>query len=188
MDKRLKGKVAVITGGGGGIGRSVALAMAAEGASIVVNDFNTGNADKVVAEIKKAKGNAVANYDSVTTVVSAQKIIKAAISNFGRVDILVQCAGNICNVPTLELTQEQWDSTLAVHIGGHFACAQAAAREMVQQKSGGTIINFASRGAFPTWPDSEFNIQRGQSRDIGFHDGALIGVKEIRHQGQRHMS
>ena len=89
MGKKLKGKVAVITGGGGGIGRSVALALAAEGVSIVVNDFNTGNADKAVAEIKKTKGNAVANYNCVATVASAQKIIKAAISNFGRVDILV---------------------------------------------------------------------------------------------------
>ena len=178
MDKRLKGKTAVITGGGGGIGGSVGLAMAAEGASIVVNDFNTGNADKAVAEIKKAKGNAVANYDSVATVVSAQKIIKAATGNFGRVDILVQCAGNICNVSTLELTQEQWDSTLAVHIGGHFACAQAAAREMVQQKSGGTIINFASRGAFPTWPDPSSTYAVAKAGILGFTTALALELKK----------
>ena len=94
MGQRLKGKVGVVTGGGGGIGRGVALALSAEGASVVVNDpglkpDGTKAADKVVDEIKQLKGKAVANYDSVATIVSAEKIIGAAINNFGRVDILV---------------------------------------------------------------------------------------------------
>ena len=134
MGQKLAGKVAVITGGGGGIGKNVALGLAAEGASVVINDFGTGPdgiklADKAAAEVKKAGGKAVANFDSVTTVVSAAKIINAATSNFGRVDILVNCAGNMVGTSTLEITQEQWDATLAIHIGGHFACSQAAARK-----------------------------------------------------------
>jgi len=118
MGQRLKGKVAVVTGGGGGIGRGVALAMSAEGASVVVTDPGVKDgvkvADKVVDEIKKLNGNAVANYDSVATIVAAEKIIDAAVTNFGRVDILVNCAGNFMPVPTVEMTQENWDSIMAV--------------------------------------------------------------------------
>ena len=173
MAQRLTGKVAVITGGGGGIGRCVALALAAEGVSVVVNDFGTGSdgiklADKVVDEVKKAGGRAVANYDSVTTVASAAKIIKTATDNFGRLDILINCAGNIVHTSTLEITQEQWDATLAVHIGGHFSCSQAAARAMVKQKSGGSIVNFASRGAFPFFGASGSTYAVAKAGILGF--------------------
>ena len=173
MAQRLTGKVAVITGGGGGIGRCVALALAAEGVNVVVNDFGTGSdgiklADKVVDEVKKAGGRAVANYDSVTTVASAAKIIKTATDNFGRLDILINCAGNIVHTSTLEITQEQWDATLAVHIGGHFSCSQAAARAMVKQKSGGSIVNFASRGAFPFFGASGSTYAVAKAGILGF--------------------
>ena len=173
MAKKLTGKAAVITGGGGGIGGCVALALAAEGVSVVVNDFGTGPdgiklADKVVDEVKKAGGKAVANYDSVTTVISGAKIINTAISNFGRIDILVNCAGNINHTSTLEITQEQWDAALAVHIGGHFSCSQAAARAMVQQKSGGSIVNFASRGAFPFFGASGSTYAVAKAGILGF--------------------
>ena len=173
MGQKLTGKVAVVTGGGGGIGKFVALGLAAEGASVVVNDFGTGPdgiklADKAVDEVKKAGGKAVASYDSVTTVVSAAKIINAATGNFGRVDILVNCAGNIVGTSTLDITQEQWDATLAIHIGGHFACSQAAAREMVKQKSGGSIITFASRGAFPFFGASGTSYAVAKAGILGF--------------------
>jgi NAD(P)-dependent dehydrogenase (short-subunit alcohol dehydrogenase family) len=156
MAGRLVGKGAVVTGAGGerGMGRAIAIALAAEGAKVVVNDFGRdkdGNpaADRVVKDIKKAGGTAVANYDSVASVPGGKNIIKTAIDNFGRIDILVNCAGNICPVPFEEMTEEQWDSIINVHIKGHFACTQAAARYMMTQKSG-RIINFSSRGAFPT--------------------------------------
>ena len=157
----------------GGIGKNVALGLAAEGASVVINDFGTGSdgiklADKAADEVKKAGGKAAASYDSVTTVVSAAKIINTATSNFGRVDILVNCAGNIVGIPTLDITQEQWDATLSIHIGGHFACSQAAAREMVKQKSGGSIINFASRGAFPFWGSSSSSYAVAKAGILGF--------------------
>ena len=173
MVQKLMGKVAVITGGGGGIGKSAGLALAAEGVSIVVNDFGTGPdgiklADKAVNEIVTTGGKAVANYDSVTTVVSGAKIIKTATDNFGRVDILLNCAGNIVHTSTLEITQEQWDKALAVHIGGHFSCSQAAARVMVQQKSGGSIINFASRGAFPFFGASGSTYAVAKAGILGF--------------------
>jgi NAD(P)-dependent dehydrogenase (short-subunit alcohol dehydrogenase family) len=152
MTQRLKGKSAVVTGGGsGGIGRAVSLALAAEGAKVVVNDIGRDPdgmsiADKVVEEIIKAKGTAVANYDSVTTMQGGENIIKTATSNFGRIDILVNCAGNILRAPIYEMTEEQWNSIINVHLKGHFNCARAAAIEMMKQKNG-RIINFSSLAA-----------------------------------------
>ncbi|MFC1918828.1 SDR family NAD(P)-dependent oxidoreductase [Chloroflexota bacterium] len=154
MTKKLEGKVAVVTGAGGtrGMGRAIAKAMAGEGAKVVVNEISKRpdgayGADKVVEEITKANGVAVANYDTVATMAGGKNIIDTAISNFGKIDILVNAAGNFMSVPTMEITEEQWDSIQAVHVKGHFACSQAAVEHMVKQKSG-RIINFSSRGAF----------------------------------------
>ena len=151
MAQELKGKVAVVTGGGGDIGKGIALALAAEGAKVVVNDVSRdpdGNsaADKAVEEIKKAGGTAAANYDSVATMQGGENIVKTATSNFGRIDILVNCAGNFKVVKSVEMTEEDWDSIIDVHLKGHFSCTKAAALEMMKQKSG-RIINISSRGA-----------------------------------------
>ncbi|GAI58520.1 unnamed protein product, partial [marine sediment metagenome] len=130
----------------------VALALASEGAKVVVNDIGrdpdgTRGADKVVEEITKANGAAVANYDSVATMSGGKSVIKTAISNFGRIDILVNCAGNFWPARSTEMTEDEWDSIIDVHLKGHFSCTKAAALEMIQQKSG-RIINFSSRAAF----------------------------------------
>jgi NAD(P)-dependent dehydrogenase (short-subunit alcohol dehydrogenase family) len=152
MAQRLEGKSAAVTGGGEGIGRAVVLALAAEGARVVVNDIGRdaegkSTADKVVAEVTKAGGTAVANYDSVATVSGGENIIKAATGNFGRIDILVCCAGNHNRMPIIEMNEKDWDSIIEVHLKGHFTCCRAAAVEMVKQKSG-RIINFSSRAGF----------------------------------------
>ena len=94
MAKRLDGRVAVVTGGGNGLGRGIVLALAAEGAKIVVADFNKEAADKVVGEVKNLGSQAIGSYESVATMIGGANIIKAATSNFGRLDILVNCAGN----------------------------------------------------------------------------------------------
>jgi len=124
MAQRLEGKVAVITGSGRGIGRGVALAMAAEGARVVINDFfkeadGSSVADQVVREIKDAGGTAVANYDSVTTMAGAENIVETAVRNFGRIDILVCCAGNSNQKSLLDVSEEEWDSLISVHLRGH---------------------------------------------------------------------
>jgi NAD(P)-dependent dehydrogenase (short-subunit alcohol dehydrogenase family) len=153
MAKYLEGKSAVVTGSGSpvGVGREIAMALAAEGAKVVVNDIGRDsegfNADKVVNEINKNGGTAVANYDSVTTMQGGMNIIKTAVNSFGSIDILVNCAGNVRQEPLLEVSEEQWDAVVNVHLRGHFFCCKAAALEMVKQNSG-RIINFSSRAVF----------------------------------------
>jgi NAD(P)-dependent dehydrogenase (short-subunit alcohol dehydrogenase family) len=154
MAGKLTGKVAVVTGAGSqrGIGKETAKAMAAEDAKLVVNDFGkdpdgTMGADRVVNEIKEAGGTAVANYDSVASMIGGQNIIQTAIDNFGRIDILVNTAGNFISAPTVEMKEEQWDAIIAVHLKGLFACTQAALKHMIPQKSG-RIINFTSIAAY----------------------------------------
>jgi NAD(P)-dependent dehydrogenase (short-subunit alcohol dehydrogenase family) len=152
MTQKLNGLSAVVTGSGGGVGREVALALAAEGAKVVINDFGKDKqgvrlADKVVEEIKSAGGMAAANYDSVATMEGGKNIVKTAVDNFGKIDILVNCAGFTRNYFTTDLPEKDWDDLIAVHLKGHFACTQAAMKEMIKQKSG-RIINFSSRAGF----------------------------------------
>ncbi|MCK4723732.1 MAG: SDR family oxidoreductase [Dehalococcoidia bacterium] len=152
MGDRFKGKVAVITGAGRGIGRGHALLFAAEGAKVVVNDLGgapdgtgaaKGPADEVVEEIKKAGGEAIANYDSVTTPEGGENIIKAAIDNFGRVDILVNNAGVLRDRMVFNMTEEEWDTVMKVHLYGTFHCTKPACVVMRQQR-GGRIVNTSS--------------------------------------------
>jgi len=152
MVDKLKGKVAIVTGSGGGIGRGEALALASEGAKIVINDVGaavTGvggsakPADTVVDEIKKAGGEAVANYDSVSTPEGGENIIKTALNAFGKLDILVNNAGILRDKMVFNMTNEEWDAVIKVHLYGHFYTSRAACVLFRQQKSG-RIINTSS--------------------------------------------
>ena len=149
---RVDGKVAVVTGGGRGIGRGVAVALGAAGASVVVNDYyrdaERGAADLVAEEIRAAGGIALADGGDISSFVGGQGLIERAINDYGRVDIVVTCAGNFWPDMTLDVTEERWNAQIAVHATGTFACAQAAARHMIEQGDGGRIITFSSRGAF----------------------------------------
>jgi NAD(P)-dependent dehydrogenase (short-subunit alcohol dehydrogenase family) len=155
MAGKLAGKVAVVTGAGSqsGIGQETALAMAAEGAKVVVNDIvkdpdGSRGADRVVNQIKSAQGTAVANYDSVASMEGGRKVVRTAISNFGRIDILVNAAGNFRMAPTVEFTEEDWDAILNVHLKGLFGATQEAVKHMIKQQSGGRIMNFTSVAAY----------------------------------------
>src|SRR5579875_1115911 len=124
MGDTLAGKVAIVTGAGRGIGRGHALALASEGARIVVNDpgvntdgtgHDNGPADQVVAEIKAAGGEAVANYDSVAEMSGGEHMIQAALDSFGKLDILVNNAGILRDRMVFNMTEEEWDAVIAVH-------------------------------------------------------------------------
>jgi NAD(P)-dependent dehydrogenase (short-subunit alcohol dehydrogenase family) len=143
MYQDLKGKVAIVTGARRGMGKSHALALADGGAKVVVVDIFLEDCQKVVEEIKKKGGEAIAVKCDVTKKEEVDKMVKAAIDKWGKIDILVNNAG-ICQFkPFLELTEEEWDRTLDINLKGYFLCAQAAAKEMVKKKSG-VIVNIAS--------------------------------------------
>ena len=149
----LEGKVVVVTGAGGGLGREHALAMAKEGAKLVVNDLGgardgtgggTAMADKVVEEIKSAGGEAVANYDSVASVDGANNIVKTAVDAFGQLDICVNNAGILRDKTLSKLDEEMWDVVISVHLKGTYCVSRAAFNHMKERGGGGVIINTSS--------------------------------------------
>src|SRR5436853_1266760 len=145
MAKLLEGKVAVITGAGGGIGREHALYFAKEGAKVVVNDLGGDRAgggkggemaDKVVGEIKAAGGDAVANYDSVATREGGDGLLWSALAKFGRADILVNNAGVLRDRTMLNMSDSDWNIVFDVHMKGTFFATQAVARFLKVQGKG----------------------------------------------------
>lgn len=152
MGKMLAGKVVVVTGAGGGIGRDFALALAHEGARVVVNDIGTsthgegtnqGPAHKVVDEIKAAGGEAVANTDSVADVKGANGIIQTALDTFGRIDGVVNNAGILRDRFFHKMSPDEWDAVIKVHLYGTFNVSRAAAPHFKEQGSG-AYVNMTS--------------------------------------------
>jgi NAD(P)-dependent dehydrogenase (short-subunit alcohol dehydrogenase family) len=147
--RMLEGKVAIITGAGRGLGRAHALAMAEEGAKIVINDLGVewdgtgkakGPADEVVKEIKDMGGEAAANFESVTDFDGAKRIIDAAINKFGKLDILVNNAGFLRDKMTFNMTKEEWDAVIQVHLTGTFYCGRHACAYFREQSKAGAPI------------------------------------------------
>ncbi|HBA71405.1 MAG: 3-oxoacyl-[acyl-carrier-protein] reductase [Geobacteraceae bacterium GWC2_55_20] len=138
-----KDKVAVITGASRGIGKSIALALAAQGASIVAVDMDQASTDAVVAELQAAGGKALAVVGNVTVTADAERMIDAAMEAFGRVDILVNNAGITRDGLLMRMKDEDWDAVLSVNLKGAFLCTRAAFKVMSKQRYG-RIINIAS--------------------------------------------
>jgi len=186
MVDRLKDRVAVITGAGRGIGRAIALAMAGEGAKVVVNDWGgkgaapgapPGNADKVVAEIKDRGQVAVAQTDSVATTEGGERIIQTAVDNFGRIDILVNNAGITYDRMVWNMTEEEWDAVLDVNLKGTFNCTKPASILMKRQRygriisviSGAGLVGNAGACNYCTSKAGMVGFMNAIARDLGYY-------------------
>ncbi|MHA1209004.1 MAG: SDR family oxidoreductase [Candidatus Freyarchaeota archaeon] len=193
MAKLLEGKVAIVTGAGRGLGREEALALAKHGAKVIVNDVGGGTngkgefhgpADDVVKEIKEMGGEAAPNYESVTSFEGAKRIIDQAIETFGKLDILVNNAGILRDKMVFNMTEEEFDAVIAVHLKGTFNCTRHATNYWrAESKAGkpvaGRIINTAS--------DAGLLYNPGQSNygaaKAGIAAFTLIVAKEVAKYG-----
>ncbi|MEW5783478.1 MAG: SDR family oxidoreductase [Bacillota bacterium] len=166
MEKiRFDGKVAVITGAGGGLGKAYALLLASRGAKVVVNDLggtfdgsgsDSTPAQKVVDEIKAAGGEAVPNYDSVADWESAQKIIKTAVGTFGKVDILINNAGILRDKSLLKMEMEDYRKIMSVHLDGTFFCTKAAFPFMREQAYGRIVSTASAAGLYGNFGQTNY--------------------------------
>lgn len=141
---RFENQVAIITGGGNGMGRATALRFAGEGARVIVADIESDNAARVAEEIRAAGGNALDVYVDVSQRESVANMVARAVEKYQRVDILCAIAGIAGGVPFLDLTDAQWNRMLAVNLTGVFLSGQMVAQEMVKQGTGGKIVNMSS--------------------------------------------
>jgi len=184
MEISLRGKIAVVTGAGRGIGRGIALLLAEEGAAVVVNDLggnvdgsgqSSSPAEEVVAAITAKGGRAVANADSVASFSAAENIINTAVREFGRIDILVNNAGILRDRMVFNLSEEDWDAVINVHLKGAFNCTRHAAGLMRQQKFGRIISMSSTSGLYGNSGQANYGaakdgiagLTRVVSRDLG---------------------
>jgi NADP-dependent 3-hydroxy acid dehydrogenase YdfG len=173
---RFDGRVAVITGAGGGLGKTYATMLASRGASVVVNDLGgaadgTGGgssmADQTVKEILEAGGKAVANYDSVATPEGGANIIQAAVDNFGKVDILINNAGILRDKSFAKLEPQNLDAVLDVHLRGGFFVTQPAFRVMKENNYGRIVFAASGAGIFGNFGQANYGAARLTEQLLG---------------------
>jgi NAD(P)-dependent dehydrogenase (short-subunit alcohol dehydrogenase family) len=186
---RFDGRVAIVTGAGGGLGRSHALLLASRGAKVVVNDLGgsrdgTGGgsamADQVVEEIKAAGGEAAADYHGVDTAEGGEAIVKTALDAFGKVDIVIANAGILRDRAFHNLTEEDWDKIFAVHVKGSFNVIQPAFRIMRQNNYGRIVVTTSNAGLYGNF--GQANYSSAKTAVLGFAstlelEGAKYNIK-----------
>ncbi len=161
MGGRLDGKVALITGAGGGIGSHTARRFAAEGASVVVNDISESSAQSVVREIRELGGNAIANTADVTSAAAVQTMFGECVASFGGLDVLVNNAfGKFDDTTITDLDEDSWDRTIDACLKGPFLCTKYAIPEM-RRHGAGSIISISSVNALRTVGDTAYTAAKG---------------------------
>ena len=183
MGTLLKDRVAVVTGAGNGLGRAEAKGLAAQGAIVVVNDIGAevngkgtskAPADLVVNDIIRSGGRAVANYDSVATEEGANRIIKTALDNYGRIDVLINNAGFVRSQMVYDIVTEDWDALMKVHLYGTMYCTRAASAVMKHQHYGRIVttsshcgLGVTSLAAYSAAKEGITGFSRTVARDMG---------------------
>ncbi len=163
----LEQKVAIITGGGGGIGGAVALKLASKGAAIVVADIDKERAERVSNKVKEGNGRAIAVHSDVSRAGDVETMVKAAITAFGTVDILVNNAGYALLHPSvMQISEEEWDRTLAVNLKSVFLCTKEILKIFLPKKAG-QIINVASLAGRSTSTIGSVNYTASKAGMIG---------------------
>src|SRR6059036_621817 len=177
---RFAGQTAIVTGAGRGMGRSIAIGLAAEGANVVVADVDQDAAADTVAEIQSAQGQAMSVVTDVSKVDDVRLLFKTAIEAFGGVAILVNNAGIGIPKPLLDYTEADWDKQLGVNLKGMFFATQEAARVMIPKRRG-KIVNFASTAAFvsSSTPETAYDISKGGVRQLTISVAAELAPHHI---------
>ena len=186
---RFDHRVAIVTGAGGGLGRTYAIELAARGAAVIVNDLggtfdgqgsSSSMADQVVAEITAAGGRAVASYDSVATLAGGEAIVQTALDAYGRVDVLVSNAGTLRNAPIDELPDATLDAMIDVHLKGGFNVSRPAFRQMKKQGYGRIVLASSAAGVFGNHEQAAYGAAKAGLiglMNILSLEGAEHGVK-----------
>jgi NAD(P)-dependent dehydrogenase (short-subunit alcohol dehydrogenase family) len=182
----LQDKVIAVTGAGRGIGRAVALACAAEGAAVIVNDYGVGIdgsepssdvADAVVAEIEAAGGTAIAVADDIATMDAGERIVATAVDKFGRIDGAVCVAGILRERMLFNMSEDEWDGVIDTHLKGTFTVFRAAAAVMRKQEGGGSLVAFTS-GVGMWGSVSQANYAAAKGGIVALMRSAAVGLQK----------
>ncbi len=175
----LEGKVAIVTGGGTGIGRGIALEFAKAGADVVVGSRKLVNLEKVAEEVRALGRRSLAVQTDISRKADVDNLVQRVMGEFGGIDILVNNAVVFTRTPVIEISEDDWDKTFDINLKGYYLCCQAVGKEMVERRKG-SIINVASTAGFRVGPTNStiystakagvIMLARGLARELGSYN------------------